>query len=127
MRQILFVCEEKLLTPYGLRSLAPDEEGYIGHYGGGIWARDSAYHQGTVWGWLLGPYLIARYKVCRDDEKTLADLERYAQTLNIHGVGSISEIFDGAPPFSPHGCIAQAWSVASALWAYFRCFKMEDF
>ena len=127
MRLILSACEEKLLTPVGLRSLSPDDDKYIGHYGGGIWERDTAYHQGTVWGWLLGPYCIAQHEVYRDKEKTLGLIEQYAQILKFHGVGSISEIFDGDPPFEPRGCVAQAWSVAAALWAYFRCFLVEDF
>ena len=115
-RRMLKVCEKELLTPYGLRSLASDEEGYTPVYGGDIRKRDSAYHQGTVWGWLMGPFLSADYRINHDKEKVMRLLEAYCKDLNQHGLGSISEIFDGESPYTSRGCIAQAWSVAAALW-----------
>jgi predicted glycogen debranching enzyme len=109
---------DRLLTPYGLRSLAPDDAAYQGHYGGDIMARDGAYHQGTVWGWLLGPYCLAHYRVYGDREQALLLLAPMAEHLDEAGLGSLSEIFDGERPFSPRGCFAQAWSVAEVLRAW---------
>ena len=115
-KRVLEVCEEALLTPYGLRSLAPDEKGYVHAYGGDIWQRDSGYHQGTVWGWLIGPFLTTDYRINRDREKVTGLLKIYCENLNQHGLGSISEIFDAEAPHTSRGCISQAWSVAAALW-----------
>ncbi len=117
-RQIVEVCEQELLTPRGLRSLGPGEPAYIGRYGGGLGTRDAAYHQGTTWGWLLGPFALAHLRVYQDPEQALAYLTPMFQNLEEHGVGTLSEIFDGNHPFSPRGCIAQAWTVAQFLWAY---------
>jgi glycogen debranching enzyme len=112
---VLGICEQHFLTPNGLRSLSNAHHDYVGEYGGDIWKRDTAYHQGTVWGWLLGPYLSAHLRVFNDRKYIRKRLEQYVEQLKIHGLGSISEIFDGDFPYTPRGCIAQAWSVAAAL------------
>jgi predicted glycogen debranching enzyme len=117
-RAVVDACEHRLLTPHGLRSLAPEHLAYIGHYGGSWRQRDAAYHQGTVWGWLIGPFVRAHLRVYRDPDRSRSYLEPLLRHLEGHGVGSISEIFDGDPPFTPRGCIAQAWSVAEVLWAW---------
>jgi predicted glycogen debranching enzyme len=108
-----------LLTPYGLRSLAPNDPQYRGRYEGDVLCRDSAYHQGTVWPWLLGPFITAYMEVndrspeaCLQAEQWLAEFRRY---IDDEGVGQIPEIFDGDPPHRSGGCIAQAWSVAELL------------
>ncbi|HEV7507369.1 MAG TPA: amylo-alpha-1,6-glucosidase [Thermoanaerobaculia bacterium] len=115
--RVLAAVEEKLLTPFGLRTLSPDDSRYRSVCTGAPWERDSAYHQGTVWPWLLGPYLTALVRL-RGDEGQRQGRERLAG-LRVHlgeaGIGSISEIFDGDPPHAPRGCIAQAWSVAELL------------
>jgi predicted glycogen debranching enzyme len=112
--------EEHLLTPYGLRSLSPEHYKYEGHYGGNQWSRDGAYHQGTVWSWLLGPYITAKIRLEGDFGKTVVDrlLNNFQHHLSDAGIGTISEIFDGDAPYYPKGCIAQAWSVAEILRAY---------
>lgn len=115
IRQIIAICEKELVTPYGLRSLAPAEPEYKGRYGGNLFSRDTAYHQGTAWGWLIGPYLLAKIKYTGEHETVLRSLERYLENLNAHGLGTLSEIFDGDGLNTPRGCIAQAWSVAAGL------------
>jgi predicted glycogen debranching enzyme len=114
--------QEQLLTPYGLRSLAPGDPNYRGRYTGGPAERDAAYHQGTVWAWLMGPFLTAYLKVNGSSEATRAQAEKWLAPLREHlgdaGLGQISEIFDGDAPQQPRGCIAQAWSVAEVLRAY---------
>ena len=105
---------EYLLTPVGLRSLAPGEPDYKPRYDGDLRARDAAYHQGSVWGWLIGPYIDALYKV-HPERCTLDLLKGFESHLNHACVGSISEIFDAEAPHTPRGCIAQAWSVAEVL------------
>ena len=117
-RSVVDACARHLLTSYGLRSLAPGHSQYQGHYGGDQRARDGAYHQGTVWAWLLGPFALAHVKVYRDTEAARSFLAPLADHLADYGVGSIAEIFDGDPPFVPAGCIAQAWSVAETLRAW---------
>ncbi len=112
---VVDICAKHLLTSYGLRSLAPEDARYAGHYEGNQRARDAAYHQGTVWGWLLGPFALAHLRVYRDPEKALKFLEPMARHLSARGLGTMSEIFDGDPPFTPRGCIAQAWTVAEVL------------
>jgi glycogen debranching enzyme len=118
---VLGVVQRELLTPYGLRSLAPGDPEYRSVYHGDLPARDGAYHQGTVWGWLIGPYVNAHLRVHPGD---LAGARRLLDGLIAHlddfGVGSIAEIFDAEPPFTPRGCIAQAWSVAEVL----RCLAL---
>ena len=112
---VVDVCARHLLTAHGLRSLSPDHPEYIGRYGGDRHSRDAAYHQGTTWGWLLGPFVSAHYRVHRDSAQARSFLLPMLQHLHSHGVGSLSEIFDGDPPFTPRACIAQAWSVAEVL------------
>lgn len=114
-QSVVDACSRHLLTGYGLRSLSPDDEDYIGHYGGDQLKRDGAYHQGTVWGWLLGSFVEAHLRVYQDPKIAQSFLFPLIQELVDNGVGSISEIFDGDPPFTPRGCIAQAWSVAELL------------
>jgi predicted glycogen debranching enzyme len=117
-RAIVDVCARTLLTAHGLRSLSPEDANYIGEYGGDQLKRDGAYHQGTVWGWLIGPFVSAHLKVYQNPEEARSYLTSLLQHLAAHGVGSISEIFDGDPPFTPRGCIAQAWSIAEVLRAW---------
>jgi predicted glycogen debranching enzyme len=114
-QKILRICEKLLLTPYGLRSLSPIDFNYKGYYEGDRLRRDGAYHQGTVWTWLLGAFVLAHWQVYRDRDKAGKFLEFLKNHLYEAGVGSISEIFDGNSPFAPKGCIAQAWSVAEIL------------
>jgi predicted glycogen debranching enzyme len=117
-RSVLGVCTRRLLTSHGLRSLAPDDPQYKGRYGGTPLERDGCYHQGTVWAWLLGPYVLAHLRVYGDPDQAMRILEPMADHLRVHGLGTISEIFDGDAPFHPRGCIAQAWSVAEVLRAW---------
>ena len=115
---VVDACAAHLLTPFGLRSLAPSEPGYTGAYSGGPRERDAAYHQGTVWGWLLGPFALAHYRVYKDRASALAFLEPLAHSISRYGLGTLAEIFDGEPPHHPRGCIAQAWTVAELLRAW---------
>ena len=119
---ILGAIGESLLTDYGLRSLTPSDHDYRGTYGGDQLHRDGAYHQGPVWGWLLGPYVEATYRLTGDKEAALALLRPMISHLSDAGLGSISEIFEGDPPYEPRGCVAQAWSVAESL----RVWRMLD-
>jgi predicted glycogen debranching enzyme len=118
-RAILTVVEHELLTPYGLRTLSPLDPKYHGRYDGDMRTRDSAYHQGTVWPWLLGPFFSAYVKVHGHNEtvsrRLLAWLEPLKQHLGQAGLGQLSEVFDGDPPHRPGGSFAQAWSVAETL------------
>lgn len=114
-KAIVRACARYLVTSHGLRSLAPFDPAYIGHYGGDGRQRDGAYHQGTVWGWLIGPFVSAHFKVFGDAQAARSYLYPLLDHLSAHGLGSISEIFDGDAPFSPRGCFAQAWSVAEIL------------
>ena len=117
--QVVNVVQEHLLTPYGLRSLAPCDPQYRGRYTGDGASRDGAYHQGTVWPWLMGPFITAFIKVNGGSEAARRQAEEWLNPLKDHlsdaGLGHISEIFDGDPPQRPVGCIAQAWSVAEIL------------
>ncbi|MBV8895699.1 MAG: glycogen debranching enzyme family protein [Acidobacteriaceae bacterium] len=116
---VLEVVQKRLLTPVGLRSLAPGERDYKPRYDGDLRARDAAYHQGTVWAWLIGPFIDAWLRVHPNDaERARGFLDGFKTELRECCVGSISEIFDAEPPFTPRGCCAQAWSVAEVL----RCF-----
>ncbi len=117
-RQVVDVVTDKLLTPYGLRTLAPGHRDYKPTYSGDLRARDAAYHQGTVWAWLIGHYLDARLKVYEDKRAAHRLLAPFREHLREAGVGTISEIFDAEPPYRPRGCIAQAWSVAEVLRAH---------
>jgi glycogen debranching enzyme len=108
--------EQRLLTPVGLRSLAPGDPEFKPRYYGDLRTRDAAYHQGTVWGWLVGPFVDASLRVYPDDpSRARKALDGFASHLDDACIGSISEIFDADPPFTARGCIAQAWSVAEVL------------
>ena len=117
-KSVVDAVADHLLTSNGLRSLGPLETGYQGHYRGGPRERDSAYHQGTVWAWLLGAFSLAHYRVYQDREAAQGFLEPLGRTINSGGLGSIGEIFDGDPPFRPGGSIAQSWSVAETIRAW---------
>ncbi|HEU4934769.1 MAG TPA: amylo-alpha-1,6-glucosidase [Pyrinomonadaceae bacterium] len=115
---ILKTVERDLLTPRGLRTLSPGDPNYIGRYEGGPQSRDGAYHQGTVWPWLMGPYITAYTKTFgRKAARRFAAtwLENFEPHFREAGLGQVSEIFDGDAPHTPRGCIAQAWSVAELL------------
>jgi predicted glycogen debranching enzyme len=118
-RQVMGVVERELLTPVGLRSLAPGDPRYRGRYEGGVVSRDSAYHQGTVWPWLMGPFITAYLKLNGRTERTREQAEQwldgYREHLSVAGLGQVSEVADGDAPHRPGGCIAQAWSVAELL------------
>jgi glycogen debranching enzyme len=111
--------ERELLTPYGLRSLAPVDTQYRARYEGDSLSRDGSYHQGTVWAWLMGPFITAYTKAndrSRESrERCEALLMKFQEHLSEAGVGQVSEIFDAEQPHTPRGCIAQAWSVAELL------------
>jgi glycogen debranching enzyme len=116
MQKVVDKVEEELLTPVGLRSLSPKDPKYIPVYVGSPFERDSAYHQGTVWGWLIGPFIDAYRKVYPNQETRVAGmLKGFAIHLTEAGIGQISEIFDAEPPHAPRGCPAQAWSVAEVM------------
>jgi predicted glycogen debranching enzyme len=114
-KAVVDVVAERLLTPYGLRTLDPSHKDYHPKYEGDLWARDSAYHQGLVWAWLIGPFLDAWRRVYPDLGEARRILAGLLAHLQDAGVGSVSEIFDADPPHVPRGCIAQAWSVAELL------------
>ena len=109
---------------YGLRSLSSEDPRYVGRYVGGFDHRDTAYHNGTVWAWLLGPFVTAFLKAKKHSERwsrfAYANFLRpiFTEQVTRTGLGTVSEIFDGDPPHSPRGCISQAWSVAEPLRAY---------
>jgi predicted glycogen debranching enzyme len=128
-RSVLDVVREHLFTPYGLRTLAPSDPAYIGLYRGDRRRRDAAYHMGTVWAWLLGPYFDAVAAV-EGPEAARAELEGILPDLRRHlleaGLGTISEIFDADAPHAPAGCIAQAWSVAEILRAVTTYSVIDD-
>ncbi len=113
---VLKVVAERLLTPVGLRSLAPGSPEYKAKYFGNLRARDAAYHQGTVWCWLIGPFIDAWIRVHPEDRQGARRfLKGFEAHLGEECIGSISEICDAEPPFTPRGCVAQAWSVAEVL------------
>jgi len=118
-RLVLSKVEQHLLTPFGLRTLPPNDSRYVGSYGGDPLRRDSAYHQGTVWPWLLGPFVSGYVKTFGRNKETIKKVQGWLEPLQVHltqaGLGSISEIFCGDAPHAPCGCIAQAWSVAEVL------------
>ena len=114
-RAVVDTCARALLTPYGLRSLAPDDPCYRGRYAGGAPARDTAYHQGTAWVWLLPHYALAHYRVHGDRAAALALLEPLGGLLEALALGQLPELVDGEPPHEPRGAVAQAWSVGEAL------------
>ena len=114
-KSIVDVCAQQLLTSYGMRSLAPAHADYVGVYGGDRYKRDGSYHQGTTWGWLLGPFVQAHLKVYKDSEVAAQLLEPMIQHISAGCVGTLSEIFDGDAPFFARGAFSQAWSVAEVL------------
>jgi glycogen debranching enzyme len=119
-KSVVDVVTARLLTPFGLRTLDPDDPRFKAQYFGDVRARDAAYHQGTVWAWLIGPFIDAwlRVQPGREDEARIL-LNGFSGHLSDACVGTISEIFDGKEPYTPRGCVAQAWSVAEVL----RCMK----
>ena len=118
-RGVVAVVKRELFTPYGLRTLSPTDPRYRGHYRGGPVERDSAYHNGTVWPWLLGHFGEAVLKVAEKKKSAILEFEQALEKLKEHmqeaGLGTVSEVFDGNPPHSAQGCISQAWSVAEIL------------
>jgi 4-alpha-glucanotransferase len=119
-REVVALCGRELLTSYGLRSLSPRDKAFRGRYRGGVADRDGAYHQGTVWGWLLGHYALAEYQVTGDAALAQGRLSPLANHLADAGLGQISEVFDGDPSHQPRGAPAQAWSLACTLEAWWR-------
>ncbi len=115
-KSVVDVVQNKLLTPLGLRSLSPDDPEYKPIYSGDLRSRDGAYHQGTVWAWLIGPFVDAWLKVHPNDKRGARKfLETFPIHLSDNGLGTISEVFDANEPYLAGGCIAQAWSVAEVL------------
>ncbi|MGF1613916.1 MAG: amylo-alpha-1,6-glucosidase [Gammaproteobacteria bacterium] len=123
--QVLKVCGDALLCSYGLRSLDPAHPEFRPHYGGSVRERDSSYHQGPVWAWLLGHYALADYRVRGNARVAQSWLEPIRDHLCDAGLGTVSEIFDGAPPHHPRGCPTQAWSVACVLEAWWRLERLQ--
>jgi glycogen debranching enzyme len=121
-RGVLMCVDKHLLTPYGLRTLSPADPKYRGRYEGGPVERDSAYHQGTVWPWLLGPYVEAHLRVHNFEQSARDYCRQLLSALLDHlaegGLGTLSEVYDGSWPHRSGGCIAQAWSVAETLRAW---------
>ena len=113
---VLKVVRDRLVTPVGLRSLAPGHRDYKPRYYGDLRSRDAAYHQGTVWAWLIGPFVDAWLKAYPQDRQGARQfLNGFEKHLSEACVGSISEIFDAEAPYTARGCVAQAWSVAEVL------------
>jgi predicted glycogen debranching enzyme len=108
-RPVLEAITAKLLTQFGLRTLAPGHKDYKSHYDGDLRSRDAAYHQGTVWPWLLGHFLDAWRRVYADSARARTFLNGFEEALQSNGIGTLSEIFDAEPPYFARGCIAQAW------------------
>ena len=123
-RGVLRTIEAELLTPVGLRSLSPFDKAYWGQCTGEASARDTAYHQGTVWPWLFGSYVTGYLRVFPPDAKTLAFVQQlylpFQRRMSEAGIGTISEIYDGDPPNLARGCISQAWCIAEILRSYAR-------
>jgi glycogen debranching enzyme len=118
--RVVETVERRLLTPLGLRSLAPGEPGYRPHYGGGVFERDSAYHQGTAWPWLIGPFVEAWLRVRGNTAEAKREADaRFLAPLRAHlvvaGLGHVSELADAEPPYQPGGCPFQAWSLGELL------------
>jgi predicted glycogen debranching enzyme len=118
-RSVVAAVRDQLLTPMGLRTLSPRDPRYRGHYEGGVVERDTAYHLGTVWPWLMGPFITAWLKVNERSEEARRQcqhwLEGFREHLTSAGLGHVCEIVDAEFPHAPRGCIAQAWSVAELL------------
>ncbi|MCL4504563.1 MAG: amylo-alpha-1,6-glucosidase [Chloroflexi bacterium] len=117
-KAVVDICARQLLTSHGLRSLSAGDPRYVGHYGGSPQQRDGAYHQGTVWAWLIGPFVDAVLRVTGDRAQARRYLTPLLDNLGGGCIGSLSEIYDGAAPFQRRGCFAQAWSVAEVLRAW---------
>jgi predicted glycogen debranching enzyme len=114
--RVVEVVRDHLLTPYGLRTLAPEHPDFKAQYFGDLRARDAAYHQGTVWAWLVGPFIDAWLRVHPDrGAEARLFLAAFERHLSDAGIGTISEVFDATEPYTPRGCIAQAWSVSEVL------------
>jgi glycogen debranching enzyme len=124
-RSVVDACARYLWTPVGMRSLAPHASSYAGSYAGGPRERDAVYHQGTVWSWLLGPFVCAHYRVYGDLAQARTYLDGIRSHLRDACVGQVSEIFDGDPPFTAAGCFAQAWGVAEILRAWGELHERE--
>ncbi|MEM7802856.1 MAG: amylo-alpha-1,6-glucosidase [Chloroflexota bacterium] len=124
-KAVVDICTRYLLTSHGLRTLSPKDPDYVGNYGGDVRKRDTANHQGTVWGWLIGPFIAAHLRVYKDPDAARSYLDSALRHMRDHGLGSISEIFDGDPPFNPRGAPVQAWSVAEYLRAWCMIRKFE--
>ncbi|MGD0908056.1 MAG: amylo-alpha-1,6-glucosidase [Candidatus Acidiferrales bacterium] len=125
-RVVVDVCATELLTSFGLRSLGRAEQGYQPYYGGGVRQRDGAYHQGTVWGWLLGPFALAHYRVYQDFAAAMSFLGPMLGHIKAAGLGTASEIFDGDAPFAANGCVAQAWTVGETLRVWHAIANVQD-
>jgi predicted glycogen debranching enzyme len=123
--RVVRACGRELLTSYGLRSLSPSHRDFRPHYVGGVWERDGSYHQGPVWAFLLGHYALAEYRTTGDAAMAQARLDPLRDHLLDAALGTVSEIFDGAPPHTPRGAPSQAWSVACTLEAWWRLEKAK--
>jgi predicted glycogen debranching enzyme len=124
---VVDVAERELLTPVGLRSLSPKHPDYKPIYGGDLRSRDGAYHQGTVWAWLIGPFVDAWLKVHPENNTAARKfLDRFPESMNENGIGTISEVFDAREPHTAGGCIAQAWSVAEVLRSWVKTAATEE-
>jgi predicted glycogen debranching enzyme len=126
-QRIVDVVKERLLTPYGLRTLEPGHKDYKTQYFGDLRARDAAYHQGTVWAWLIGPFIDAwlrAYPNRRDEARAL--LAAFDRHLSEACIGTISEVFDATEPYAPRGCVAQAWSVAEVLRSFMKLERADE-
>ena len=119
-RAVVDICARELLTSVGLRSLSPRDPAYQGNYGGDQRRRDGAYHQGTVWSWLIGPFAWAHFRAYGNAGSSRSFLDPIGAHLRDACIGSVSEIFDGDPPHEPQGCFAQAWGVAETLRVWLR-------
>ncbi len=125
--RVVAVVRKALLTPVGLRSLAPGQPDYKAKYYGDLRSRDAAYHQGTVWSWLIGPFIDAWLKVHPNDRETARGfLTGLVEHLSEACIGTISEVFDAEPPFVPRGCVSQAWGVAEVLRAWVKTAPGEN-
>jgi len=127
-KSVVDVVKSHLLTPKGLRSLSPKDKDYIGTYEGNQENMDRAYHQGTVWPWLLGSFVDAYLKLHGQSGIVLAEKLFYGfeEEMTRHGIGTVSEVFDGDPPHNPGGAISQAWSVAELLRIHYTIEKMKE-